>query len=138
MPLGWPKPSWGNWEPREVYVLDIRRIPSQAAGYCYGKRIMYVDKTTWAPLWEDLYDSNMEVWKIVSLMPRTREVPGVGLQMVSGSQVTQAWGIKRKHATHFMDPTPDGQDTFVNSQMPQEYLNVTKYCGPAGLNEIMR
>jgi hypothetical protein len=138
MPLGWPKASWGNWELRDVYVLDVRRIPSQAAGYCYGKRIMYVDKVAWAPLWEDLYDSNMQLWKIVSLMPRTRNVPGVGIQMVSGSQVTQAWDVIRKHATHFMDPTPDGRDTYVNSEVPNEYLNVTKYCGPAGLNEIMR
>lgn len=138
MPLAWPKPSWGNWELRDVYVLDVRRIPSQAAGYCYGKRIMYVDKETWAPLWEDLYDSNMKLWKIFGILARTRVVPGVGPQLVSGSQISQAWDIQRNHATHFGDATPDGKDTLVNDEAPPEYMNLVKYCGPAGLNEIMR
>ncbi|MGH7837619.1 MAG: DUF1329 domain-containing protein, partial [Candidatus Binataceae bacterium] len=43
MPLGWPKPAWGKWEVRDVDVLDLRKLPDKAAGYCYGKRIMYVD-----------------------------------------------------------------------------------------------
>jgi hypothetical protein len=42
--LGWPKPSWGDWETRDTYVVDIHRSPSLAAGYCYGKRIDYIDK----------------------------------------------------------------------------------------------
>ena len=58
--------------------------------------------------------------------------------MVSGSQITQTWDIVRRHATHFMDPTAEGKDTYVNSEAPEEYLSVAKNCGPAGLNEIMR
>jgi hypothetical protein len=42
--LGLPKPSWGDWETRDVDVVDVRRIPQLASGYCYGSRIMYVDK----------------------------------------------------------------------------------------------
>jgi hypothetical protein len=37
--MRWPKPSWGEWETRDTYLVDIHRIPSLAAGYCYGKRI---------------------------------------------------------------------------------------------------
>ncbi len=44
MPLGWSRPSWGNWSLRDEWVIDVRRIPLLKPGYCYGKRIMYVDK----------------------------------------------------------------------------------------------
>ena len=60
MPLGWPTPSWGKWQLRDVDVISVSKIPSKAAGYCYGKRVMYVDKATYAPLWEDLYDADHE------------------------------------------------------------------------------
>ena len=62
MPLGWSKPSWGKWELRDSYVLDIRKL--KAAGYCYGKRIVYVDKQFYRPLWQDLYDPKMQLWKV--------------------------------------------------------------------------
>lgn len=43
MPLGWPKPYGGRWQLRDVHVVDAVKIPSKAADYCYGKRVMYVD-----------------------------------------------------------------------------------------------
>jgi hypothetical protein len=43
MPLGWPKPSWGPWQLRDVDVIDVRRVPSEARGYCMGSRIIYED-----------------------------------------------------------------------------------------------
>lgn len=63
--LGWPKPSWGNWETRDASVVDVRRIPEMAGGYCYGKRVDYVDKQYYNNLAEDIYDSNMKLWKVV-------------------------------------------------------------------------
>ena len=65
MPLGWPKPSWGPWSLRDVWVIDVRRIPLLTLGYCYGKRIMYVDKKFAHELWSDLYDVNMKLWKVM-------------------------------------------------------------------------
>src|SRR5713226_7312930 len=59
MPLGWPQPSWGKWQLRDVDVISVSRIPSRAAGYCYGRRVIYVDRATSAPLWEELYDSKL-------------------------------------------------------------------------------
>lgn len=35
MPLGFPKPTWGKWEVRDHAIVDVHRIPSEAAGYCY-------------------------------------------------------------------------------------------------------
>jgi hypothetical protein len=42
--LGFARPSWGEWSVRDTYVLDVGRTPQLASGYCYGERIMYVDK----------------------------------------------------------------------------------------------
>jgi hypothetical protein len=63
--LGLPKPSWGDWETRDVDVVDVRRIPQLASGYCYGSRIMYVDKQYYQTLAEDIYDGNLKLWKVV-------------------------------------------------------------------------
>ena len=38
MPLGWPEPSWGKWQVRDVDVISAHKLPSHSSGYCYGKR----------------------------------------------------------------------------------------------------
>ena len=82
MPLGWAKPSWGTWSLRDVWVIDVRRIPSEAQGYCYGKRIMYVDKFFLHELWTDLYDSNMKLWKVLQLGAAPKVINGVETSVI--------------------------------------------------------
>ena len=53
-PLYFPGPQAVVWQLRPVAVLDIRRVPSLSAGYCYGSRMAYIDKQTWQPIWMDL------------------------------------------------------------------------------------
>lgn len=104
MPLGWPTPSWGKWQLRDTEVISVSKIPSHAAGYCYGKRVMYVDKAFWGALWEDLYDANLKPWKFFGLFLRTLDVPTVGPVNATGSQVEAYWDIQNKHSTFFSDP----------------------------------
>jgi hypothetical protein len=137
MPLGWPKPSWGKWQLRDVYVISLSKIPSRAAGYCYGRRVMYVDKATFAPLWEELYDSNLRPWKFLGLFLETVDVPGIGLQDGSAAQVEAFWDVQNDHATFFTDPA-ENRPFYVNEQAPKEYLDLTRYTDPSGLNLIMR
>jgi hypothetical protein len=98
MPLGWPKPSWGGWQVREVSVIAASKVLSKASNYCYGRRVMYVDKATFAPYWEELYDAKMKPWKIVGLFLRTVDVPGVGKVETSGSLVYAFWDVQNQHA----------------------------------------
>jgi len=137
LPLAWPKPSWGKWQVRDVYELDVRKIPSRASGYCYGKRVMYVDKASLAPLWADLYDSNMKLWKLYGLFLHPLDVPGLGVVDASGSMVYSFWDVQNNHATFFIDPG-EGHPFYVNDQAPSEYSDVTRYTQPSGLNMIMR
>lgn len=138
MPLGWPKPSWGKWELREVYVLDVRKIPARAAGYCYGKRIMYIDRQFYGALWLDLYDSAMEKWKIALVQPIVLPVPGLGLQNSTGAWFSHFWDVRKKHATFSGPNDGHGYDVLINEDAPKEYLDLERYTTPEGLSEIMR
>lgn len=138
MPLGFPKPSWGKWELRDVYVIDVRKVPSLAAGYCYGKRIIYVDRNSYVPLWEDLYDARLKLWKSLAVLPMANEVPGIGVQDFTGTQTDIFWDLQRKHATFFYSADAYGHAAYVNQQVPKEYDNLKKYSTPGGLNQIFR
>jgi hypothetical protein len=132
------KPSWGKWEVRDSYLLDIRRIPVRAHGYCYGKRLMYLDKQFYGALWEDLYDKDMRLWKIALLQPIVMMVPQIGLQSSAGAQISHFWDIQNNHAT-FSGPNGNrGYNVLINDDAPKQYLDIRKYTTPEGLNEIMR
>jgi hypothetical protein len=137
MPLGWPTPAWGKWQLRDVDVISVSKIPSLAAGYCYGKRVMYLDRVFSGAVWEDIYDSNMKPWKFVGLFLRTLTVPQVGPANVTGSQVEAFWDIQNNHATFFSDPA-GGRPFYVNDESPEEFRDVIEYSTPGGLDQIMR
>jgi hypothetical protein len=88
MPLGWPKPSWGKWQLRDVYIVDASKLlPGVGSRHCIGSRIMYIDRATYAPLWQDLYDEQLKPWRFVGFFLRTLDVPGIGLMDNSNSLV---------------------------------------------------
>jgi len=138
MPLGWPKPSWGKWELRDAYVIDVRRAPAFNAGYCYGKRIMYVDQQSMAPLWEDLYDQSLKLWKVYLLTLRARELPDLGIVDSSGSSLNMIWDVQHEHASYFRSEDGRGHEWLVNQQVPPLYDDVVRYSTPGGLSAIMR
>jgi hypothetical protein len=138
MPLGWSKPSQGKWELRDSYIIDIRKLPARAAGYCYGKRILYVDQQFYGPLWQDLYDPDMRLWKVALLQPIVTKIPGIGRQNSSNAQFSHWWDLKNHHAT-FEDPA-DGHGIIflINDDLPASYLGLEKYTTPGGLSQVMR
>ena len=138
MPLGFAKPSWGKWQVRDVHVVSIKKLPSLAAGYCYGKRVLYIDKTTFNPYWEEIYDSNMRLWKIGGLFLHTVNVPRLGPVDSSGSLIYSFWDIQNDHASFIMDPTENKYPIYINDQTPNEYRDLARYSTPGGLDMIMR
>jgi len=138
MPLGWSKPSWGKWELRDAYVLDIRKLQSKAGGYCYGKRIMYIDKQFYGPLWQDLYDAKMQLWKVALLQPIVINVPGSGPQNSSGAQYSHYWDLQNHHATFSGPNDGHGYDVLINDEAPKQYEDIGRYTTPGGLSEVMR
>jgi hypothetical protein len=137
MPLGFPKPSWGKWQLRQDDIIDVRRIPSESAGYCYGSRVMYVDSHFHYATWIDIYDSNLNLWKIFWLGPRAATVPQVG-HVTTNSVTGSVWDVQNEHMTFLSTVDGDGVGPSFNSDAPPEYHDFTKYCTPSGLMQIMR
>jgi len=135
-PLAWPRPEWGKWQVRDVDVISVTKPQNYVGTYCYGKRVMYVDKLFGGALWEDLYDKDMKVWKYLGLFRKTLDVPGIGPVNESGSQVTVFWDIQNRHATIVANPAI-GRPLYLNEQAPMEYNDLARYTTPAGLNEIL-
>ncbi len=138
MPLGWPKPSWGTWELRDVYAIDVRRVPSLTAGYCFGKRIIYADKNSYVPLWEDLYDTRLKLWKSFAVLPMARAVPGLGVQDFSGTQIDIFWDLQSHHATFYGSIDRAGHGAYINQQVPKKVHDLKKYSTPGGLGQDFR
>jgi hypothetical protein len=73
-----PRPSVGKWQLRDMYVFDNRRIPSQERGYCYGNRVIFLDKEQFAPQWLDLFDGELKYWKFYWNLYRPGLIPETG------------------------------------------------------------
>jgi Protein of unknown function (DUF1329) len=136
MPLGWPRPSWGKWQLRDVDVIDVRRDSTEASGYCYGKRIIYEDSETHYALWEDGYDQSMHFWKTALLAQRLMKKPSLG--EVTGAFSSTAWDFKYRHLTNASTQGKAGSDVLVDDEVPAEYRNFTRYSTLAGLAQIMK
>ncbi|MGH7932415.1 MAG: DUF1329 domain-containing protein [Candidatus Binataceae bacterium] len=136
--LGWPKPSWGDWETRDTYVVDIHRIPSLAPGYCYGKRIMYSDKQYYGAVAEDLYDSNDKLWKVVWTASTPGKLDNYGEQPGTCGIVETYWDMQNDHVSYITSFNPKGACSLWDSAVPKQYDNVTKYSSPGGLMQLMR
>jgi len=137
MPLGFPKPSWGKWEARPMVIDDVRRIPSESAGYCYSSRIIYADKEHWNGDWVDLFDSNRKLWKSIAYFNDVGQVPGLGSSW--DGVASMAWDLQNTHATVWCGfGNPWKRKPYLDSNVPKEYFDGVKYGSPGGLMQIMR
>jgi hypothetical protein len=141
MPLGFAKPSWGAWQVRPQHVIDARRVPSLRQGYCYGSKIMYVDAQFGQQMWEESYDANLKLWKIVCI-GRTPDVlfPSEGLTPPGGGIIEQFWDVQNDHVSHVLTANPDGKTDGLrlNGRVSANYNDINKYSTPGGLMTIMR
>jgi Protein of unknown function (DUF1329) len=139
MPLAFPKPSWGTWSLRDAWVINVHRIPSEAPGYCYSKRIIYVDKETARELWNTIYDSTGSLWKIYMDAYHPRKVPGTDGETIFGRFFAIGWDLQNDHISlGYEDGSNFGDMIGMNSEVPKGYDDVSLYSSPGGLMHIMR
>jgi Protein of unknown function (DUF1329) len=136
-PLYFPGPKAVVWELRPVAVLDIRRVPSMSAGYCYGSRMAYIDKQTWQPIWMDLYDSGLKLWKIGPSIYRPMPIPGTDGQVATGAGgpgdgIYTFWDIQNNHLTL------DIQSGGLINQNAAAYDNYVRWGTPGGMDQVMQ
>jgi hypothetical protein len=136
MPLGWPRPSWGTWQLRDVDVISVQRVPGERANYCYGNRIIYEDSQSRYALWEDAYDGEMKLWK--SAIVAQRLIRTAALGEVFGPVTSSVWDFQNDHMTNVSTEDKFGHDMLADDDAPAEYRNLETYSTPAGLAGIMR
>lgn len=137
LPLGWPRPSMGKWQVRDVDEITVSQLPSLGGTSCYGKRILYVDSRFYTPLWVENYDTQMRPERVHAIFPYTVLAPGIGLVNASGADAEIFWNIAQHHSTFTVEPAGDGKH-YINEQAPKEYDDIPRYSTPGGLNLIMR
>jgi hypothetical protein len=138
LPLFFPKPNVGAWELRSLAVLDVRRVRSMAAGYCYGSRMAYIDKETWQPVWMDLYDPSLKLWKFGSSVYRPMPLPGTRGDVAtgaggSGDGVYTFWDVQNNHLT--LDIQSGAQ---INENAWKSYEDFVRWGTPAGMVQVQQ
>jgi hypothetical protein len=134
-----PKPIVGKWEVRPTYVLDVRRIPSQQKGYCYSKKVLWIDSEIYSTLWEDLYDASGKLWKTAYVEPIAGVVPDEGIQGFSWQLYSVMYDLQAEHLSMYNSSNPAVK---INQNCGiydgENYLNTARYASVSGLSEIMR
>ncbi len=135
-PLYFPSPKAVVWQLRPVALLDIRRVPSLSAGYCYGSRMAYIDKETWQPIWMDLYDVALHLWKTGPSIYKPMPIPGTNGDVATGAggpgdgEYT-FWDVQNNHLT--LDIQSGGQ---IN-QDAKAYDDYVRWGTPGGMDQVM-
>ena len=132
----WPKPSVGKWEMRDVYVVSLSRVPADAVGYCMSKKVMYFDQETLYPVWDEDYDVNGKLWKLIINWPTPIKIPGTNGDEVLGQQgstIENIMDMENRHLTFVMESIGK-----FNSDIPAHYRDVKRFADPAGLWDVMR
>ena len=137
-PLYFPSPDAVKWQVRTVALLDLRRLPSKAAGYCYGSRMAFIDKETWQPIWMDLYDVGLKLWKIGPSVYRPIPLPGTNGDVSTGAGgpgdgIYTFWDVQNNHLT--LDIQDGG---LINSDAPKTFDDFTRWGTPAGMQQVMQ
>ncbi|MBF6567820.1 MAG: DUF1329 domain-containing protein [Candidatus Binataceae bacterium] len=141
--LFFPTPKVGKWEVRDTWVIDVRRIPQQRNGYCYGKQIIWVDKISGNALWKDMYDANLKYWKSDMIEHIASPVPGQDLQYETTNFWQGTYDMQNDHYTVALSADPAGQWSVANEDCKNaggiDYFdNVKQYNTVAGLAQVMR
>jgi hypothetical protein len=134
-PLMWPRSAYAKWEIRDAYVIDIRPTPAYLHGYCYSRRVLYIDKETFQPQWVDLYDANGKLWKTGPALNHIQPVPGGGeAVVVPAGAWYELWDVENGHASISVPM----QLSRLTSDVQPRYLNLQRYATPAGLDQVMQ
>lgn len=133
-----PRPAMGKWELRDTYVLSLRRLAGAANGYCYSRRVMYVDAENYFGAGElDLYDPAGKLFKTQMVFLYPAAIPKTEhdvAELASGPNVGFLVNFTNRHVT-----TSIGSPACVNSDCENDgYLDIHRYASPEALMKIVR
>jgi hypothetical protein len=128
----WPKPVVGKWEVRDVYVVDVFPLPAMGH-YCYGHRVLFIDRQTWNIVASDLYDPQDKFWKTILLFWHPVKVPSgesvvlplTGANIVADFQNSHM-GLSPQYVIHTGD------------DVPLKYRDASVMAFPGSLSQVMQ
>jgi hypothetical protein len=132
-----PKPSMGQWELRSTYVISLQRLPAFAKGYCYSRRVLYVDKENYFGSGElDLYGPHGDLFKAQLVLlypvsiPKTHDIA----EPLAGPSTGFLVDFINKHVT-----VSPGLRPCINSDCAKfGYLDIHHYASPEALMKIVQ
>jgi len=130
---GWPKPVAGKWEVRDVYALDIMPLPNLVRGYCYGHKVVYIDKQSWVPVAADIFDPAGKLWKYGLVNYRPWPVNGGDTVIIPQVVDIILWDLQNSHTT--LSLVTQG---LIDQQAPKIYQDVSVMAFPASLAQVMQ
>jgi hypothetical protein len=130
-----PRTNVGKWQLRDMYVFDNRRIPSQSKGYCYGNRVIFLDKEQFAPQWLDLYDAELKYWKFYWNLYYPELFPQTG-EHTFGSGTTSGFFLMQEFQNTHEDAA--WQAGHWGTNCPAEFRDFSRWGTPAGLLQVMQ
>jgi hypothetical protein len=130
-----PRLNTGKWQLRDMYVFDNRRIPSQERGYCYGNRVMFLDKEQFAPQWLDLFDAELKYWKFYWNLYHPGLIPETG-EHTFGSGTSGGFALMQEFQNTHEDAA--WQVPHWGRDVPASFQDYTRWGTPAGLNQVMQ
>jgi Protein of unknown function (DUF1329) len=136
-PSMWPKPEWSHFQLRDAEIIDVRRVPSEALGYCYGARIMFLDPSSYYHVWTELYDSNFKLWKLLLPILRVDDLPIIGTT-ITNEGAFLLWDVQNAHFTLATSDGGIGRGAVFNQNAPAEFHDYRRFGSPAGLMQIFR
>jgi hypothetical protein len=129
----WPKPIVGNWELRDEYIIDITPLP-KLGNYCYGHKVMFVDKETWNETWIDNYDAQNKYWKGEMIYLKPHALNNGEMFIYRGTNSEAMVDFQNVHATTSRPTTEPDFDKNCKAECAEPEI----YAFPGGLSRIMR
>jgi hypothetical protein len=105
--LSFPTRASGDWELRDVYVIEYSRLPQFGKGYCFSRRVVYIDKETLFGLATDLYDAGGKLYKMILLFNLTVDIPNTQDHLLTLAPAAgYAANFQDEHASTFIGTVP--------------------------------
>ncbi|HEV3110448.1 MAG TPA: DUF1329 domain-containing protein [Candidatus Binataceae bacterium] len=137
-PIWFASPKAAAWMLRTVALVDVRRTEKTRQGYCYGSRMAYIDKETWQPIWMDLYDINLKLWKTGPSMYKPMPLPNTGGDVATGGGgpgdgMYNFWDMQNHHLSFDIQ-----LNALINENVPPLYQDFQRWGTPAGMLQVMQ
>ncbi len=129
---GWPTPKDGKWELRDTYIVALYPLPELGTSYCYGVRIVYIDKETWDNYYFDLYDSGHKLWKTEWLFTYPMDIGG-GERAVTNNNTSTMLDLQNAHATAVVET-----NYALDKSAPGDLQDARTWAFPGSLGQIMK